>query len=227
MSNKRSLKVGFRALPFKLTEKQEDFLSIMTDKETRIVFLSGKAGSSKSFLATYASLQLFNKDARKKIMYLRSAVESSDRSLGLLKGDLETKCAPYMSVFIDKIEEMLDKTSSSALASSDIVSLEVVNFLRGKTFIDTTVLADEAQNFSLKELITIVSRIGIGSKIFVVGDPTQSDIKNSGFVSFFNAFNNEEARNKGIYCLEFGEEDIVRDGIIKYIYNVYENQIIT
>ena len=222
MSSKKSLKLGFCELPFNFTPKQEQFIDIMENKNTRIVFLSGVAGTSKSFLSTYVALKLFNMDSRKKIYYLRTVVESAERSLGFLRGDLSEKFGEYSAIFYEKIQQILDDPSCKALYSSQIVEAAPINFMRGRTFEDSVVIFDEASNASAKEMLTILTRIGKYSKIFICGDPKQSDIKNSGFKPFYNCFDNKESRNKGIYCLQFNKEDIVRDDIIGYIIDCSE-----
>jgi len=80
------------------------------------------------------------------------------------------------------------------------------------------VLIDECQNFSTKELITAITRIGENTKMFICGDSMQSDVGNkSGFMKIYDIFNTEESREKGIHCFEFSEEDILRSEILKYI----------
>jgi phosphate starvation-inducible protein PhoH and related proteins len=214
---KKSLKLGFKKANFTLKQKQEEYLKIMMAPETRVVFLSGGAGTSKSYLSVLAALNLYNLDGRKKLLYLRTAVESAERSIGYLKGDANEKFANYEQVFHEKLDEILDSNSSSAAKTSGIAKSEPMNFLRGRTFLDEIVIIDECNNCSLREIKTAITRIGIGSKIFICGDPEQVDIKNSGFAKVMEAFNNEESREKGIFCLKFEEEDIVRDEIIKFI----------
>lgn len=219
---KKSLKLGFKKANFTLKQKQEEYLKIMMAPETRVVFLSGGAGTSKSYLSVLAALNLYNLDGRKKLLYLRTVVESAERSIGLLPGTLHEKLFPYQEVFSEKLDEILDSNSSSAAKTSGIARSECMNFLRGRTFLDEIVIIDECNNCSLREIKTAITRIGIGSKIFICGDPEQVDIKNSGFAKVTKAFNNEESREKGIFCLKFDEEDIVRDEIIKFILTIFK-----
>jgi phosphate starvation-inducible protein PhoH and related proteins len=79
-------------------------------------------------------------------------------------------------------------------------------------------VADEAQNMTKKEIITLITRIGEFSKLFICGDPDQSDINGkSGFVSVMNHFDDEESRNNGIFIFNFDEEDVVRSELVKFI----------
>lgn len=97
-----------------------------------------------------------------------------------------------------------------------------VNFVRGANWNDRIVIVDEAQNFTYNELMTVLTRIGEDSKIIICGDMMQSDIRGSGFAEIFNAFDDEESKEKGIFCTRFGTEDIKRSEILKFIVSKLE-----
>ena len=95
-----------------------------------------------------------------------------------------------------------------------------VNFLRGASYNAKAVIVDEAQNANFSELLTSLTRIGKFTKYFILGDPMQTDLKNkeqSGFKVMFDLFNDEASQKQGIYCVEFGKEDIMRSEILKFI----------
>ena len=93
-----------------------------------------------------------------------------------------------------------------------------INFLRGANWINKIVVADEAQNFTFKELITLVTRLGYNSKLFICGDSMQSDINGStGFEEMCNLFNDSQSRSRGIEHFEFDEGDIKRSPLLKFI----------
>jgi phosphate starvation-inducible PhoH-like protein len=99
-----------------------------------------------------------------------------------------------------------------------------INFLRGLSWNAKCIVADEAQNMSKKELTTLITRVGEFSKLFICGDPDQSDINGkSGFVPMMNIFDDEESRNNGIYVFKFDEDDIVRSGLVKFILKKLKN----
>ena len=79
-------------------------------------------------------------------------------------------------------------------------------------------IADEAQNFTFKELTTLITRIGDNTKLLICGDPMQADINGrTGFMDMFRLFNDRESREKGIHCFEFTEVDVKRSEILKYV----------
>lgn len=216
MSKKR-YETGVLLGHIELTEKQQKFHKIMSSYDTRIVFLSGPAGSSKSFLSVYTALDLYNRDKHRTITYVRTAIESASKGLGFLKGDVDQKMSPYLKPLQDKIADLLNKEESHLINQQNVLSGEPVNFIRGQDWKDKVVIADEMQNATTKELLTIMSRLNSNSKIFICGDPMQSDIRNSGFETLFELFDDEESKQQGIYTLKFTKEDIMRDPVVAYI----------
>lgn len=217
MSKKSSYSNGFLLSHIELTPRQQEFFKIISNKKTRIVFLSGPAGSAKSFLAVYSALHQHNEDNDIKISYLRSVVESADRSLGFLKGDMDDKFGPYMAPLLDKIDELLNEPEKIMLNQRKVLEAQPINFTRGQSWRDKFVIIDESQNLSLKELTTLITRIGRNTKIVFCGDVMQSDIRSDAFQCFCELFNDEESSNFGIHNLKFGKEDIIRDPILSYV----------
>ena len=201
-----------------LTEKQKELINILTNKNTKLVFISGPAGTSKTYTSVLAGLNLINDKRVSEIIYVRSAVESSDSKLGFLPGEMDEKMSPYVQPLVDKLEELLPRSDVEKLKKEERIHGFPVNFLRGLNWNAKVIVADEAQNMTKKELITLITRVGEFSKLYVCGDPDQSDINGkSGFSSVMNVFDDDESRENGIYTFKFEEEDIVRSGLVKYI----------
>lgn len=206
---------------FAWTDKQKEFFRIALDFNTKIVFVDGPAGTSKTLLATYCGLQLLNMKTVSDIMYLRSAVESSDRSLGFLPGDANEKLRFYNLPFLDKLDELLITTKPEKLEEEKRVSMFPVNFARGMNWTDKCVILDEAQNSTAKEIITVLTRMGRGSRCFVLADPMQTDLRSEsvqgGFQNLVKTFSDEESAAMGIYTFKFTEDDIMRSELVKFI----------
>ena len=184
------------------------------------MFINGPAGTSKTYMSVYSALRLLSAEDDLDLIYVRTVIESAEKGLGALPGDLQEKFNPYMMPLMDKLEEMLPKNTSlkSDLLEKGRVSAMPINFLRGASWIDKVVVADEAQNFTFKELVTLVTRIGENSTLFICGDSMQSDINGkSGFNKMCSIFNDYKSRQKGIEYFEFDEQDIKRSEILKYI----------
>jgi len=208
------------------SEKQKAFIELATHKDTKVIFLSGPAGTSKSILAVYCSLFLLNARRVSDIIYVRTIVESASNSMGTLPGDANEKLQFFTAVLNDKLEELLCSSDIKRLFADERVKGMPVNYLRGASYNAKAVIVDEAQNANFQELLTSLTRIGKFTKYFILGDPMQTDLKHrehSGFKPMFDIFNTEESCNQGIYCVEFGKEDIMRSEILKFIIEQIEN----
>jgi len=204
----------------RLTEKQKAFLQLGLDKDTKIMFVEGPAGSTKTYAAVFAALRELQKNDDLDLLYVRTAIESADKGLGALPGTLEDKFNPYMAPLEDKLDELLPPTTPIAeeLIQSGRIQAMPINFLRGANWINKIIIADESQNFTFKELVTLITRIGENSKLIICGDMMQSDINGkTGFYDMIKLFDCEESRDRGIHCFRFTEDDILRSKILKYI----------
>ena len=205
-----------------LTEKQSKFHKIMRNPETRVVFISGPAGTAKTFISVYTALYKHNQDNLLKILYLRSLAESAEKGMGFLKGSMDDKFNPYTGPLEDKLDELLNKQEKIQLEQRNVVDTAPINFLRGATWRGKVVIVDEAQNMTVKEITTVLTRIGQRSTLFLCGDTMQSDIKSTGYQKFCKIFDDEESKSYGIYHLEFTKEDVMRDKIISYLVDKIE-----
>lgn len=202
------------------TDKQKELLQIATDKNTRIVFLSGPAGTSKSYCAVYSALKLLNEKKVSDIIYIRSAVESSDSKLGYLPGTENDKMKLYGLPFFDKLHELLPSMEVKALVDDQRVFVHPTNFVRGMSWNAKVLIFDEAQNSSMKEIITVITRLGKFAKCFVLADTKQTDLKNGncgGFEKIYSTFDTPQAREQGIVSFKFTSKDIVRDPLVRFI----------
>lgn len=209
--------LSIRDFPF--TEKQKQFIELALDKTTKVIFVDGPAGSSKTILSVYVALQMLQQRKNGEIYYIRSVVESADRSMGFLPGEADSKFSVYATPLMDKLDELLPQGDVKRLVSEGRIKPMPVNFMRGLSLYATTLIADESQNFSKKEIITILTRLGKYSKMMFCGDHQQSDIsgKENGLFKMMQVFDDEESRQNGIYCFRFGKEDIMRSELLKFI----------
>lgn len=205
---------------FIFTEKQKEFFKIALDKNTKLLFVSGPAGTTKSFVSIYCALKLLNERKVSDLIYVRSIVESADSKMGYLPGEIGDKISPYMEPLYDKLSELLPKNEIDFLKKDQRLNAIPISFLRGAHWNAKFILCDEAQNLTMKELTTLITRVGQFSKIMVIGDPEQSDLKNGnreGFEKLFNIFSDEESKQNGIQTFIFTEDDILRSQLVKFI----------
>jgi len=211
-------KTNIKLKKIALTEKQKQLLQIIFDNDSKIIFISGPAGTSKTYVAIYGALQLYNMNNERGITYVRTIAESGEKSLGALPGEMAEKINPYMMPMNEKLDELLIPGQASTVKEKEIVKGMPINYLRGASWRDEIVIADESQNFTFKELTTLMTRLGEGSKLIICGDPMQSDINGkSGFADMYSIFNDQESQARGIHTFHFGAEDILRSKILKYV----------
>ena len=211
-------KTNIKLKKIALTEKQTQLLKIIFDNDSKIIFISGPAGTSKTYVAIYGALQLYNMNNERGITYVRTIAESGEKSLGALPGEMAEKINPYMMPMNEKLDELLIPGQASILKEKEIVKGMPINYLRGASWRDEIVIADESQNFTFKELTTLMTRLGEGSKLLICGDPMQSDINGkSGFADMYSLFNDDESKDQGIHTFHFGAQDILRSKILKFV----------
>jgi len=223
------LKSTFRVNNLRLTENQKVFLSLALQEKTNVMFVSGPAGSTKTYMAVYSALRHLSADQDLDLLYVRTVIESAEKGLGALPGDIEDKFNPYMMPLEDKLIEMMPKTNTDRrdMLESGRIQAMPINYLRGASWKDKIIVADEAQNFTFKELTTLVTRLGVNCKLFICGDFMQSDINGkTGFKKMFKLFDDTESQKKGIHSFSFTKEDIMRSPLQKFIIGKLEQQLV-
>ena len=211
---------SFDVKQLKWTKKQQQLIDLATNKTSKILFIKGPAGSSKTIVSVYSALKMVNDCNVNDIVYVRSAVESSDAKIGHLPGDAEQKLHFYNLPFHDKLSELLDSTNMQALQKNDIISAYPINFCRGMSWKNKCIIMDEAQNSTFKEIVTLITRLGEGCKCFILADPGQTDLTNGkvgGFEKLYKLFNTEDSIMQGIHSFEFTDNDIKRSELVKFI----------
>lgn len=215
--------INFKPRSFKFTAKQRLLLDSILSDDIKIIFVAGPAGSSKTYMSVYGCLQIMSKDFEKDLLYIRSIAESADKGLGSLPGDISDKFDPFLMPLYDKLDEMVHEGDTAYMKQIERISAVPINFLRGANWNNRLIVADEAQNFTFKELTTLITRVGEETKLIICGDFMQSDINGrSGFKEMFNLFSCEESLEHGITSFQFTNKDIVRSKILKYIVSKIE-----
>ena len=214
--------LNVRELPW--TDKQKEIINLFLDKKTKLMILKGPAGTSKTILSMYLGLQLLNLKKVSDIVLVRSAVESADSKLGYLPGDINEKVNVYMTPFNEKFSELVTEPQIHRLHKDNRITICPINFARGLHFAVKFVCCDESQNLTIRELQTLFTRMGEFSKMIICGDPDQSDLPygKSGFNTVYKAFDNEDAREHGVYCVELTEDHIVRSELCRYVTHVFK-----
>ena len=205
--------------------KQKELHNLITTKE--LVFCHGEAGTGKSYIAAATALELLKSGPYTNIILCCPNVESSSMPLGYLPGTTEQKIQPYLDAMEFTLEKILNESGNfcsreiiKKFKSNEIIREEAISFLRGKTFDNSIVIIDEAENLNKQEVLLILTRIGRNSKMIFLGDKKQldrRDIKKSGEkCGLEHAFDVLQDLEE-VGFVHFTEEDIVRNPIISKI----------
>jgi PhoH-like ATPase len=156
-------------------KEQRFALHLLMDPEIPLVSLTGIAGSGKTFLTLVAAMNACDKKKYKRIVFTRS-IQPVGRDLGYLPGDMHEKMSPWLAPIMDNFRQVYkDLTYFEMMQQTGEIEVAPLSYIRGRTFNDAFVIVDEAQNTSIHELKTIITRIGKGSKIILLGDTDQVD----------------------------------------------------
>lgn len=191
---------------------------IQAIENNTVTFSSGPAGCGKTFLAVaYCAWKLLQHQYDKLIL-VRPVIEAGEK-LGSLPGEIDDKMDPYMGPFYDSLYAIIDKKIIQDWKNNRKLVISPIAYLRGRTFTNSLIIIDEAQNTTIPQMKLILSRIGKGSKMVITGDPKQSDI--SGCNGFVDALDRLQGI-AGLTYVTLKNEDIQRDKIVKHILDRYE-----
>jgi PhoH-like ATPase len=156
-------------------KEQKFALHVLNDDQIPLVCLTGRAGSGKTFLTLMSGLDSLMTGKYERIVVTRN-IEPVGRDIGFLPGDVNEKMEPWMSPLLDNFRHHFkDKTYFEAMIEKGQIEIAPLAFIRGRTFNNSFIIVDEAQNASIHELKTVITRIGEGSKIVLMGDTDQID----------------------------------------------------
>ena len=204
------------------TENQKKLVNSI--KQNEITICSGLPGSGKTFLSCAEALKLIKTRPKyKRLVLVKSITPLKNEEIGHLPGDLKEKMAPIMESFTDNIRKLIGKTRMEKLIELGVIEIVPIAFARGRSIDNSVILIDEAQNISLDNIRTLMTRIGDNSKMVIMGDVKQKDIRNkrdSSLEIVLNKFNNVE----GFGCVELrSPEDVVRNPIIKIVEQIFDD----
>lgn len=206
----------------KLQDFQKKFLQTIHDN--KIIIGTGVAGVSKTFMSCFAAVDLYSQGRINKIIITKPIVEAShdgSSNIGFLKGSLEDKVGPYLASYFENFKKLIPNPKHfDKLIEDKTIEFIPVEYMRGRTFENSVIISDESQNFSMKMLLLLCTRLHHKSKLIIVGDENQADIKNKyvGLESFKNMINGID--KVGIF--EFEKSHIMRDPILIEITERYE-----
>jgi len=167
-------------------KEQQFAVNMLMNTNIPLVSISGIAGSGKTFLTLVCAMAQIMSEKYKRIVITRS-IQPVGRDLGFLPGDLSEKMGPWLAPITDNFKHAFkdkDQTYFDMLVQKGTIEVAPLSYIRGRTFNDAIVIVDEAQNATIHELKTIITRIGKSSKVVLLGDTDQVD------TPYINSFSN-------------------------------------
>lgn len=191
--------------------------------EHDVTFGVGPAGTGKTYLAVACAVDALERDAVKRIILTRPAVEAGER-LGFLPGDLAQKVDPYLRPLYDALYDLLGFDRTQKMFEKQAIEIAPLAYMRGRTLNHAFVILDEAQNSTAEQMKMFLTRIGFGSKAVITGDVTQIDLQRSqksGLIDAVDVLSDV----RGIAFTRFSSADVVRHPLVARIVDAYENAI--
>ena len=199
---------------------QENYLLKLNDPSKMIIFATGPAGTGKTMLAVQWAVDQLKYGDATKIIVTRPAV-SVDEEHGFLPGDLNEKMAPWTRPIFDVIAENYNAKEIEHMVAEGIIEISPLAYMRGRTFKNAVVIADEMQNTTPSQMKMLLTRLGQGSKMVVTGDLQQADRpSNNGLLEFLKLYNNFEDHRYVDIC-HFTVGDVERHEAVKEILEIY------
>ena len=211
--------------PIHLTPKtlsQEAYLDLLTDPKRTIVFATGPAGTGKTMLAVLAALQAFRNGECSKIVITRPAVGVDDEQHGFLPGDLNAKMAPWTRPIIDYIEEYYRPSDVTRMLEDKEIEISPLAYMRGRTFKNSWIIADEMQNATPSQMKMLLTRLGDGSRMVVTGDLNQADRpRENGLLEFCELYG-QGGDYRMLAMAHFGTQHVERHPVVKEVLRIYK-----
>ena len=184
------------------TKNQGLFLDSIRSSNTQIIVCQGSAGTGKTLI-------------------------SCQEGVGFLPGDLDDKMKPFTQPLYDNFEKILSNSYVESMIKKELIQIVPLAYMRGRTFEDKFIIADEMQNASIEQMVMLMTRIGKGSKLIIIGDPTQCDrnMKSNGLADLVNRIKNSSNELNHIKLITLENKDIQREAVVREVINKIYNDM--
>ena len=203
--------------------KQESYIELLDNEKKFIVIAVGPAGTGKSMVAVLAAVRALQKGTCDKIVITRPAV-SVDEQHGFLPGTLLEKMAPWTRPIFDVLEEYYTPKEILAMVEENVIEVAPLAYMRGRTFKNACIIADECQGCTPSQMKMLLTRIGDNSRIFVTGDLDQHErgYEHNGLKEFLELLQLNKSPKIGL--IEFDRSEVERHPVVKEVLRIYGDQ---
>ena len=187
-----------------------------------INFGIGPAGTGKTYLAVASAVEALNESRVQRLILVRPAVEAGEK-LGFLPGDLSQKVDPYLRPLYDALYDMLGFDRVARMLERQSIEIAPLAYMRGRTLSHAFVILDESQNTTPEQMKMFLTRLGMGARAVVTGDPSQIDLprgQRSGLIDALDVLDGVH----GIAVTRFTSSDVVRHPLVARIVDAYDRR---
>lgn len=205
--------------------RQEDYIANLLNPNYSIVFATGPAGTGKTMLAVLAAIKALKEGEITKIVVTRPAVGVDGEKHGFLPGDLNAKMEPWTRPIFDVLHEHYSPKETAMMLEEGILEISPLAFMRGRTFKDCYILADEMQNATPGQMKMLLTRLGENSRMIVTGDVMQADRAGdeNGLLDFDRLLQ-QFGESKFIAWSGFSYKDIERHPAVAEVLKIYGDE---
>lgn len=205
-------------------ENQHLYINCLENTAISIVFATGPAGTGKTILACHLGMKKLQNGDISKLILTRPAV-SVEEQHGFLPGTLEEKMEPWLRPVYDVFYQYFSPTKLQKLIQEQVIEICPLAYMRGRTFENAWIIADEAQNMTPNQMLMLLTRIGNNSKMIITGDPRQHDrgFEANGLSDFLHRYGPRAESMAEVKIIEFTHRDVERHPVIKKILSMYEH----
>jgi phosphate starvation-inducible PhoH-like protein len=221
-------------------ENQKKYVEYLNNDNNKIIVVYGPAGTGKTMFACIKAINLLKSGILNKIILTRPVV-TVEEELGFLPGNIVKKMDPWTRPIFDIFSEFYSKAELDNMVYNNVIEISPLAFMRGRTFKNAFIIADEMQNSSPNQMMMLTTRIGTNSRMVITGDLKQTDkISQNGLSDFVQKINiyyenkDNETKNKtienknktienknNIQLIEFMNKDVERSDIVKNVIEIY------
>jgi phosphate starvation-inducible PhoH-like protein len=204
---------------------QEHYLELLKNPRKFITFAIGPAGTGKTMLAVQVAIKLFKEGAVSKIIVTRPAV-SVDEEHGFLPGTLNQKMEPWTRPIFDVFEEYYHPREIQEMLEDGVIEISPLAYMRGRTFKNAFIIADEMQNATPSQMKMLLTRLGENSRMVVTGDLNQADRpRENGLLEFCTLYG-QGGDYRMIAMARFESKDVERHPVVKEVLSIYKESSI-
>jgi phosphate starvation-inducible protein PhoH and related proteins len=194
-------------------------------KKNDVTICTGPAGTGKTLLTVFEALTLLKNqpDIYKEIKLVKSITQLKNEDLGTLPGDKDDKLKFHMMSYLDAFYKLIGESNTNKLIEAGLIKMEVFGAIRGRSFTNAVIIVDEFQNITHDNAKTFLTRFSDNTKVIVLGDSGQIDLKDKKESSLERLVNRvKRSVIEGVEVVEFSESDVVRHRLTSYFINMFK-----